>query len=147
MISCQNLIAISKYARFEPFVIEGRLNSESFQELLTESLLPSIRDDQILQQDNAPVHVSRSTLEFLARNDVPLLEDWPAQSPGLNPIEHAWAQAQKLVAERNLANATELKVAILDVLRTLPQENINRLIDSVPNRLQKAIEKQGRFLS
>ena len=138
--------AISKYARFESFVIEGRLNSESFQEVLTESLLPCTREEQIFQQDSAPVHVSRSTLEFLARNDVPLLEDWPAQSPDLNPIKHAWAQAQKIVAERNPANAAELKAVVLDVLRTFPQDSINRLIDSVPDRLQKVIEKQGRFL-
>lgn len=44
---------------------------------------------QTFQQDNATPHRARIALQFLEEHEVPTLP-WPARSPGLSPIEHAW---------------------------------------------------------
>ena len=46
----------------------------------------------ILQQDGATSHTSKITQVFLQENRVNLIskEDWPPNSPNLNPIEDIW---------------------------------------------------------
>ncbi len=68
--------------------IRGRLNSEDYQQILGDVMLPDARrlvgEDFILQQDNPTIHTSRSTKQWLRDNEVTVL-DWPAKSPDANP--------------------------------------------------------------
>ncbi len=54
--------------------IRGRLNSEDYQLILGDVMLPDARrlvdEDLILQQDNATIHTSRSTRQWLRDNEV-----------------------------------------------------------------------------
>ena len=73
--------------------LEGRLDSTAYQQVLEEHILTDaaalIRDDVVLQQDNAPIHTSRSTRQWLRQHDVTLL-DWLPKSHDANPIENLW---------------------------------------------------------
>ena len=76
---------ISKNGATPIICFQGKLNSLGYQQLLDTAFLPWLREknmehDHRFWQDNAPVHQSRSTTEYLATNNI----NWhrtPAQSP------------------------------------------------------------------
>jgi len=62
--------------------------------LLTQKLLPAIRsiagDVFVFQQDNAPTHRARDTVELLRRNTPQFISPdmWPANSFDINPVDY-----------------------------------------------------------
>ena len=83
--------------------ISTRLNSEGYTDILQEALLPDAGRiggrGWIFQQDNARIHTSALTKNFLSQKGVTLL-DWPAKSPDLNPIENLWGIVARDVMAR-----------------------------------------------
>jgi len=60
-----------------------------------QKLLPEIRcsiagDMFVLQQDNAPAHRARDTVELLRSKTPQFISSdmWPANSPDLNPVDY-----------------------------------------------------------
>ena len=97
----------------------------------------------IFMQDNAPIHVSRSTRAWLQRKNVPLL-DWPANSPDLNPMENLWGiLVRRIYAEnQQYHNVDELKKAIVAAWHTIDQEVLDNLL-SMDNRIFQVIRNNG----
>ena len=71
--------------------------------------------------------------------------EWPARSPDLNPIEHAWDMLQTAVSPRPVqpASVQELRQALLEEWDQIPQYKIRRLINSMRRRCQAVIEARG----
>lgn len=74
-------------------IFEGNMDSLVYQNILSRFLLPFVCEKYPMgyrfMQDNDPKHTSRSTQEWLERNEV----NWwptPPESPDLNPIENLW---------------------------------------------------------
>ena len=62
--------------------------------LLEQQMLPAIRriagDCFVFQQDNAPAHRARETVQFLQRETPKFIppDMWPPNSPDLNPVDY-----------------------------------------------------------
>ena len=95
-----------------------------------------------LMQDGASAHRSKATLEYLNLY-CKLLDNWPPDSPDLNPIENLWAIIKKRIEDMNPQIIQELKELIITVWDSIEIELIHNLIDSMPNRLQAVVTNHG----
>jgi len=87
--------------------VDGNINSLRCQDICAAHYITNHRRGQILQQDSAPSHTSASTSKFLKAKKVKVLQDWPAQSPDMNIIEHVWGKMKEEVLKMN-TNLDEL---------------------------------------
>uniref|UniRef100_A0A914EHI6 Transposase n=1 Tax=Acrobeloides nanus TaxID=290746 RepID=A0A914EHI6_9BILA len=140
--------AFTSTGRVKLAFVPKRMNSIQYQFVLRRSLLPFFRRNRrqnfIFMQDNAPIHVSRSTRAWLRRKHIPLL-GWPANSPDLNPIENIWGiLVRRIYAEnKQYQNVKELKKAIVAAWHTIDQEIIDDLVLSMDNRIFQVINRNG----
>lgn len=128
--------------------VSSKMNSQKYIDLLDDALI-NYGDDiggpnYIFQQDNASIHASRATKEFLSSRNIPVL-DWPAISPDLNPIENIWGILSKRVYlnGRQFNTVKELRKSVQDEWDKLEPEMLRKLVDSMPNRLQQVIINKG----
>jgi len=100
----------------------------------------------LLQQDGALAHRSRHTVVYL-RSNVPEFiepENWPPNSPDLNPVDNAvWAALQQMVYRRKISHIDQLKHVLIDCWAQLSQDTLNRAIDQLPKRLMMVIKAKG----
>lgn len=79
-----------------------------------------MRKDLLLVWDNAPTHKSIEIKNYLAKQDKEnpaiWLENIPAYSPELNPVEQLWAYLKKSLANQFFKTTKELKAAVINVL-------------------------------
>ena len=104
----------------------------------------AVGENFILMDDNACAHRAPITDQYLEQATVVRME-WPARSPDLNPIQHAWDMLQTAVSSRPVqpASVQELRQALLEEWDHIPQYKIRRLISSMRRRFQAVIEAQG----
>ncbi|GBM56998.1 hypothetical protein AVEN_146030-1 [Araneus ventricosus] len=89
----------------------------------------------LFMDDNARPHRANIVDECLQSEDITRM-DWPAYSPDLNPIEHAWDMLGRRIAARQPPPTClpELRRALLDEWCNIPQDQIDNLILSMPRR-------------
>jgi transposase len=132
--------------------VSSRMDSKEYQEVLQLSLIPFLRRFRRLnptfQQDNASIHSSKATKEWLANNHINAM-DWPACSPDVNPMENLWGILVREVYanHRQYQNTEELKDAILNAWANLDQNLLNNLVNSMPRRIFDIIQKNGNVIN
>ena len=104
----------------------------------------AVGENFIMMDDNARAHRASITDQYLEQATIVRME-WPARSPDLNPIEHAWDMLQTAVSLRPVkpASVQELRQALLEEWDQIPQYKIRRLISSMRRCFQAVIEARG----
>lgn len=127
---------------------EGNLNAAGYvREILEPVVLPfaqEIGPEFILMQDNARVHTARTVQEWFHSNEINVLP-WPAQSPDLNPIEHAWDRLQRSIQEHlsSVVSRSDLCDLLQEHWRLIPRDFIDNLILSIPRRCHAVLSARG----
>lgn len=140
--------AFSSYGTLSLAFPSCKMKSEEYQEVLEENLLPYLHQfsefDLIFQQDNASVHVSRSTKAFFEAHNVTVLK-WPACSPDLNPVENIWGWLVQQVYRDNTQYSSlgELRTAIEVAWAQITPDFLRNYWTSMNNRLFNVIHKNG----
>ena len=129
--------------------IKGKMKASTYQRMLEDEIfgqdLTNLPEDFIFQQDNAPVHIARSSKDYFQRKEIPLLE-WPPYSPDLNIIENVWGIVSRKVYEdgKEYNTSDELWESVCHHFLTISYESIKELYQSIPERLISVIEMSGK---
>ena len=140
---------ISAESRTELVFIEnGTLNGQRYvEEILNEHVGPfmaRLRENAWFMHDNARPHTAAVVQNYLEDVGIqPMV--WPARSPDLNPIEHAWDELGRRVRHSNPSPITlrELKDALAEEWENIPQQYFRNLVHSMPNRMDAARRAHG----
>lgn len=124
-----------------------RLNAERYKRICLQPLVPHlVATNSILVQDGASVHRAKKVLRYLASKGVRTLDDWPAKSPDLNPIENLWSILKRKIAQqgpRTLTGLIETTVKTFESEDDVPSEMVNNLVGSFRERLQRCVRAKG----
>ncbi|PJE77336.1 hypothetical protein CI610_03746 [invertebrate metagenome] len=131
--------------------VDGNINSRKYISILDENLWPVIvrhfpNTPWILQEDNAPSHVSRETTEWKNNNNIRTLP-WPSQSPDLNVIENVWKTIKTQLSRRlnEIQNRGDLIRIVNEIWAGLPVYYIQTLYNSLPQRLRSVMRVRGQI--
>jgi len=85
-----------------------------------------MREDLLIVWDNAPSHKSKEIKTYLLEQDkhkpAIWLENIPAYSPELNPIEQLWGYLKRKLANQFFKTTKELKQAVIKALEEIKKD-------------------------
>src|SRR5260221_7503503 len=146
-------VAVSKLGCTSLIFVEPgvKVNGAYYRDyLLLEELLPAIRsiaeDAFVLQQDSAPAHRARETIELLRRETPDFIgpEMWPPNSPDLNPVDYRiWDVMQERVYRTPTRDVTELWQRLVQTWAGFQQSIVDEAIDQWRKRLEACVRAQG----
>jgi len=121
-------------ARTELVVVNGALNADEY-----------IRD--VLQEhmhDNACPHKARCVSDFFNVVGIRTMA-WPACSPDIDPIEHAWDMLSRRLKSITSAvqNSEQVAAALVEIWDNLPKDMIDNVIRSMRRRMTAVIRARG----
>ena len=127
------------------------LNSPTYTDILKKELAKTIKyyfgpfKGVVFQQDGAGEHCGKVVLDHFDRQPYRVI-DWPAHSPDLSPIENLWANLKERLDRKHpdLTKKTLWEVTWTEWDATDPA-TIRALFDSMPARLQAAINARGGY--
>lgn len=123
----------------------NKMNSEEYLSVLNTAsiqLLPQF--GLTFQQDNAPIHKTKSIMSFFVDNNIQTLE-WPSNSPDLNIIENIWAIIKQKINKKNppLSSIAQLRNFVNQSWSEIEKMTVKRLYSSIPGRLEACIKSKG----
>jgi hypothetical protein len=128
---CMSARGLGKYQ-----FIEGTVNAVKYQEILQNSLLPSLQflypqDDFIFQQDGAACHTAKTTKKWFGEHNINVLS-WPSNSPDLNVIETLWHKMKSYLRNHPQRTIQDLKNQIEKIWASFTPEFCGDLVKTMP---------------
>ena len=130
--------------------VDGKMNHGDYIQILEKHLLPLINNNfsgknYLFQDDNAPVHTAKNVKKWMETKKIKILENWPSQSPDLNPIEHLWSELERRIRNRPkpAKNMKELERALHEEWNKITKNTLTNLIKSMPRRVEACIKNNG----
>ena len=133
-----------------PRGVKGTFNSADYIQVLNTYMIPLMKElnrngrTMIFQQDNATIHKAKKVITHLLSQEFETLV-WPAQSPGLNLIEHIWAR-MKLVIDKKFPGTrpvSDMKRVIQQVWDEIDAEWLEPYFEGMPGRIKAVIDAKG----
>jgi hypothetical protein len=131
--------------------IQGRLDGPKYADLICGDALAAFHEKHgtefTLQQDNAPPHRARGTLDTFKERGVPYME-WPGLSPDINPIENLWSLIVRRVYDggKFYNSDDELWDGIQRAASEISLETIRGLVQGMRARLLRVLELDGGYV-
>ena len=109
-------------------------------------MLPHSEDQMPLlwtfQHDNEPKHTSKVVENWFKEQKIKKLK-WPPQSPDLNPIENLWEIVNGRINRGECNSINALFDHVKKAWDSINIDTIDKLINSMPNRLKEVIKNNG----
>lgn len=137
---------VSSRGKTKMCITNNKLNSKGYQDILNDFLLPELQPNDEFVQDNASIHNSFSTTEWLKEKKIKKCS-WPSKSPDLNIMENVWGYMVRNIYQENkhYNSVKELKEAVEKEWEALPMELIQNLLTSMPTRIFECIRRNGSY--
>lgn len=118
-----------------------RLNADKYIAMcLTKKVTAHLsRGSRIFMQDGASCHTCGKTKKHLELHGVQLLENWPARSPDLNPIENLWGYLDTLITQRHPSTQAELQAATIAAWKSIPVAVMDNFQRSFRKKCEKVV--------
>ena len=95
--------------------------------------------------DNAPAHNALSIRQFLAENNIAVLEQ-PPYSPDLAPCDFfLFPKLKGVIKGTRFQDSKAITTAVTKELRAIPMESFQKCIEAWQQRLEKCIRAQGDY--
>ena len=139
-----------------------RLGAEAYIKSLKKTLVPWMREVALkhgqwqgpslapflFQQDSAPAHRARKTLDFLREEKNPFWspQQWPANSPDLNPLDYAiWSMVAQGACKDRPSSVTALKQKVSLYWNAMDGEQIRAVCRKFRPRLERCVAENGSY--
>jgi len=139
--------------RFIVRLSPGKLTAESFKRQCLMPLAAFLKKKNhplssvILQMDGETAMNAESAMRYLETKGLRVMQDWPARSPELSPIENTWAIIQRRVDLRGPSDADELWKFVKEEWDAITDEEARALLDSFPERLKRCVAAGGETIN
>ena len=134
------------------FLPQGQTINQNVYKNILRRLMRSVREKRrelrktrswLFHHDNAPAHNALEIREFLAKNDIAVLEQ-PLHSPDLAPCDFfLFPKLREVIKGTRFQDSEVIKTAETRELRMIPEESFQECVETWQRRLEKCIRAQA----
>ena len=136
------------------FLSQNQIINQNVYKDILRRLMRSVREKRrelwetkswLLHRDNAPAHNALRIRQFLAENNIAVLEQ-PPYSPDLAPCDFfLFPKLKGVIKGTSFQDSKAITTAVTKELRAIPMKSFQKCIEAWRQRLEKCIRAQGDY--